>query len=70
MYDKVMEDLDKFFDEKHNRDKKLKFFVEIETSDVNIEEHPFIFPEPIQKKKTIVRVATKRKGKDSKDNLF
>ena len=50
MYDKVMEDLDKFFDEKNNRDNKLKFFVEIETSDVNIEEHPFIFPEPIQKK--------------------
>jgi hypothetical protein len=27
--DKVMEDLENFFEEKNNRDKKLKFFVEI-----------------------------------------
>jgi len=70
MYDKVMEDLENFFEEKNNRDKKLKFFVEIETSSVNIEENPFIFPEPVQKKKTIIKVRTKRKNEDNGDNLF
>lgn len=65
-----MEDLDNFFEEKNNRDKKLKLFVQIETSDIDINEHPFLFPEPVEKKKTIVKVTTKRKSKDSKDNLF
>ncbi len=65
-----MEDLDNFFEEKNNRDKKLKLFVEIETSDIDIKEHPFMFPEPVQKKKTIVKVTTKRKNKGDTDNLF
>jgi len=64
MFDKVMEDLDNFLEEKNNRDKKLKLFVEIKNSVIDIAEHPFLFPEPVEKKKTIVKIKTKRKGKD------
>jgi hypothetical protein len=64
---KVMEDLEKFFEERERRDRKLKMIIELSVSDVEYPSPSFIFPEPTSKPVKKVKITQIKKDKNESD---
>jgi hypothetical protein len=61
----IMEDLDKFFEERENREKMFKLVIELKTSDIDYLSPSFVFSEPKKKMQKKVKIHTSRKREES-----
>jgi hypothetical protein len=64
---KIMEDLEKFFEERERRDRKLKMIIELSISEIEYPSPSFIFPEPENKPLKKVKITQIKKDKNESD---